>query len=1389
MKPPVSSTAPAAPSTSPNPSLGNKQAGAGVPARPGKRRRLARLGLFFTGGLILVIGLSYLGVRHLLMPNLDRWEPEIEQLLSQQVGLPVKLAGLAGEFEGFNPAIRWQSLEIGEDPNNPRLIAGPTQAVLSWRTILSGRPNFAFLRSTDVALRVERLTEKRLLVAGIPFDLPETRQSELPVGVNEPWLLPDWLMRQQSVQLNSISLDYFDRQTRQRAVLRKMSFASEGSATQRKIRLSIPRTDGLVDAAKFEATLSRPRLTGAKPGQRWQGDAYAEAAGVDVPAVTKILRLPEALVAGVASAQAWFSVVNSKPNDARLLIEGRQWQTNPRQPDERFVSVQAEVDVGWRTNGNVDLTILDASAIDQTGSEIALSNKTQVLTVRPDLLPVRARFSLRQFDAERLIVMARTLPLTDSLTKALENLRLSGTVDQIEVDFDARSGRPRYKVNADFQALDVAFGPERWRAKPLLEFDPRPPWFEQLSGTIRMTEKGGEIGVKSPEAAIGLPGIYAEPRLAVRNLDADVAWTISPVAGETNRSARAPVSAAQTRAGQAADLSGLSVNIKKLRMENDDATADISGVWSGAGKSRRGTIDLKARLTRASIKRTYRYVPTDLPQDVREWMETSILGGQSDDVRFVLRGDLLDFPFRRPSEGQLLISADIRDGTLKYLDEFPAITSVDALLKVEGAGLDVDVSKGRVFKRSNLTMQVKIPEFKTAELAVDVKVDGPAQEAVRFVNATPLSELIDHFLKDARISSRARTVLDIDVPLNNVEEGIVFGETRLKNASGRLTSYLPQMNEGTGTIRYGTSGFSTDDLTVRMLGGKASVRAVTPREGQLDLNVRGQVTDEGLRSEVDTPITRRLRGKTTYDAAISAADNGVRLNVKSQLEGMAINLPEPLRKAAAQTIPLTITSRPVRLAGRNPPRWGDRLAVRLGEDMQAIFERDPNAKGQLRVKRGVITVDSVPTMPDEGLALAVSTRSLNMDRWLEALELVGESETSAGATNSESGANDADSDNSYFAGFELEPSKASVIADALIYSEKTFTDVVLGSSREAQVWSANIAADQVNGYINWVSGGGAPGQQQLIGKFQRLEIPDTRTTEFDGLLNTPTTSLPALDIEAENFILSGRALGRLKLVASNRFQGWEISRLSLENAASLLAGSGLWRRDSDGAQRSNLRFDLDLIDAGGLLGLLGQPDTVRGGAGKLSGQINWRGAPAAFDIPTLNGELTLALGPGQFLRTEPGLAKLIGVLSLQSIPRRLSLDFSDIFAAGFAFDTIVGQAQIKDGNLSTENLLMNGVQAQVLIGGQANLLAETQDMTVEVLPTINAGLASLAYAALANPAVGIGTLLAQLVLQDPLRQLFRYEFEIDGPWADPVVTQTRPIDPSPDLDTIHGPND
>jgi len=146
----------------------------------------------------------------------------------------------------------------------------------------------------------------------------------------------------------------------------------------------------------------------------------------------------------------------------------------------------------------------------------------------------------------------------------------------------------------------------------------------------------------------------------------------------------------------------------------------------------------------------------------------------------------------------------------------------------------------------------------------------------------------------------------------------------------------------------------------------------------------------------------------------------------------------------------------------------------------------------------------------------------------------------------------------------------------------------------------------------------------------------------------------------------------------------------------------------------------------------------------------------------------VALDGGQFLKAEPGAARLLSVLSLQSLPRRLVLDFRDVFQEGFAFDSITGDVKIGLGVAVTNNLRMRGVQALVLMEGHADIERETQDLRVIVVPELNAGTAALAYAVI-NPAIGLGAFLAQALLKKPLTAASTREFHISGPWADPKV--------------------
>ena len=283
-------------------------------------------------------------------------------------------------------------------------------------------------------------------------------------------------------------------------------------------------------------------------------------------------------------------------------------------------------------------------------------------------------------------------------------------------------------------------------------------------------------------------------------------------------------------------------------------------------------------------------------------------------------------------------------------------------------------------------------------------------------------------------------------------------------------------------------------------------------------------------------------------------------------------------------------------------------------------------------------------------------------------------------------------------------------------------------------------------------------------------------------MEAPPTSMPALDIQIEDLVLRGKALGKVEIEATNQdaraprsgARAWQLQKFNVTVPEASLRASGRWAAPVDNRpRRTEMNFRLDVQDAGALLTRLGTPGALRAGAGQLEGQIGWNGSPLALHYPTLQGQFQVKMGRGQFLNAEPGAAKLLGVLSLQALPRRLLLDFRDVFYEGFAFDTVQGDVQIRDGIASTHNLHIEGVTAVVKMEGSADIAHETQQLKVLILPQLNAGGASVVAGLAINPLVGLTSYLAQWLLTSPLSRAAVQEFSIDGSWSDPRVTRVE----------------
>ncbi len=233
-----------------------------------------------------------------------------------------------------------------------------------------------------------------------------------------------------------------------------------------------------------------------------------------------------------------------------------------------------------------------------------------------------------------------------------------------------------------------------------------------------------------------------------------------------------------------------------------------------------------------------------------------------------------------------------------------------------------------------------------------------------------------------------------------------------------------------------------------------------------------------------------------------------------------------------------------------------------------------------------------------------------------------------------------------------------------------------------------------------------------------------------------------------------------------------MQQLEVTNADGSLRGSGVWH---GGAQpRTDVNAVLQINDAGSILARSGYPKTVEKGNGSLSANLTWNNTPMAFDFASLDGTLKLDTGKGRFLKIEPGIAKLLGILSLQALPRHITLDFTDIFSEGFQFDNINGTATLKKGVMSTQDLHIDGSAAKVTMRGWVNLPKETQDLRVDIMPTVGESI-SLIGGFAAGPVVGFGTLLFSKIMGNPFDKLVSFQYNITGNWSEPQIVKAGAV--------------
>ncbi|PTD95019.1 YhdP family protein [Pseudothauera lacus] len=850
------------------------------------------------------------------------------------------------------------------------------------------------------------------------------------------------------------------------------------------------------------------------------------------------------------------------------------------------------------------------------------------------------------------------------------------------------------------------------------------PGIGGLSGEVDGNERSGRFRIAGRDTWLDLPAVFAEPRLVLSVLQAEGGWT--------------------QRDGR------LELALDNASFENPDASGSASGrYWPKAGEA--GEIDLSARLLRADGPAVWRYMPLVVNQDTRTWLRRSIVGGSAPEARLRLRGDLERFPFRDGADGQFLVTARIAGARLEYAEGWPAIEGIDGELRFEGASMTVTAERGRVFGVRLSGVRADLPDLEAAGgevMSIRGRAGGPTADFLRFIANSPVRKRVDGLTDAMRAEGTGTLDLALVMPLRHVVDTTVEGSYRFGDNRLWLLPGMPALEGAAGTLRFTGSTLEIPQASGRLFGQPLRLTATTGAEGAVRFEARGGLSVAALQRDFDWPLLAHLSGTTAWQADIDLRRDGSTVSIRSALDGIAASLPEPFNKSARQSWPLLI--------GFDSRERGERQLIRaeLGDRLTLSVERRATPLGWA-VARGGLGINTALRSAADGVMISAHVDELDLDAWRRALRGNGGGGQEMPALA--------------LAGIELKAGRLQVYGQRL-------NMVDLSAAAVGGDWRGQLDSREASGRFDWRGAGDGA----LHARLRHLRLGLGGGGDAEGAEDDALRRLPAVDLVVDDFVLRDKELGRLQVLARNRNRQWELETLALANADGELQGSGVWR----GGARPLTRLDFSIRsdNVGALLGRLGYADALRDGKAELSGEVDWQGSPLKVDYHSLDGKLVLSVEDGQFKRLEPGVGRLLGVLSLQALPRRISLDFRDVFSEGFVFDRINGNIAIDDGVMRTEDFSIRGPAARIALRGSVDLEAETQDLRVTVQPTLSESIAIGAAAGLINPVAGVVTYIAQKALSDPFEKLLAFDYAITGSWSEPRVDKLTGARPAPAAD-------
>ncbi len=1263
--------------------------------------------LLWTAFSILVIFAAILvGVGKLLMPYSERYQPQLESWLSEEFGHPVSVESFAGQWRAFGPRLTLKGLRIqSQDKSTTADEILIAEAALELKPLSLLIPGQAFYNFLVIGADLQLVRDVQGRLHLSGLGLSgSSGAGSGSVAGPRPAMSLDKLGGVGELRLENSRLDLVDEKLSTQLHLSGINAQLQMTDDSLAVTLESNLTD-TVSGRQYGA-LEGMAVASIKPGGGVQNASWHWSIS-DL----SLLQLQDSLPLHPLIPQQ---------GDLAAEVWGQWSEGQPLIQDGSFEIRNASL-----SNGTTDLYL------HQFGSQFSLQ-MSNAKSWQFDLSAIKLsqgdlRLEMPGLTISRNIekdlglwVGADYLPVQDflPLSRDLMALLSQPWPESLPTNIDGSL--------TDFDLVLAADWSIRWLAGEFRNVSfsnwPGLPALQGLNGEISLQEGQGVLSLNAPVLQVVWPEMFSETlQLSLPECETELQLG-----------------------------SNWQVDLHSCHLFNDDLSAqgDIRIVAS----ENRPAVDINAEVFRLDIAKLSPYWPIGImPDAVTDWLRRNLRAGQVSSGRVSIHGDMDDWPFSNGT-GRFEARALIENGELSFASGWPELQQVSATAQFIAAGMLLE-GRAESFGGIPVTQaSARIESFADALLEVTFQGSEKVSDVLKLLQKTPLLPVDEVDLSPFSFGGNVKVRGKLELPLGKRAGSLQLkGDAQVSKGSFLDRASGVRVDSVAGKLRF-------DQLQVR---GENLAASYKGKPARLSLKVGGD-EDWGIQTELkgqfdvvdvmpDALLERaefasHIQGSTEWLAQIrvpaKTAEPGqpVILQLDANLQGIQLDFPAPLAKADFEIWPFSLQY----------PLTGSKRLLQLGLNQELFITAEVLGKGSAdsqlpKVQRAAVSLGSATaaSLPmDSGVQLAGTLGRLDLDGWVDLL---------VEATRPGKGLGDLPLD-----GFEIH-------TDQLIFLDRIFDQVGLGVDFSGNDIRAEFDAEEIAGHVMFTVG--PTGQNSLNAEFERLALGKPISEGMDTDSNP--AELPELHLYAQSFRYAGLEMGETRIEAYPTSEGFHFETIEANSDSLSVRASGDWSLQEQGL-RSAFDIMMTAESLGDLLNSLEFSTSLQGGQTVLNFHAWWPGSPAAFALARLNGEIDFSVTRGQITNANSGTGKILGLLSIQSLPRRLSLDFRDVFDSGFGFETATGTFRMENGTATTDDVKLTSSAASIRLSGSTDLVKQQYDQQMTVMPGVGNTLPVIGAIA-AGPGGAAAGLALQGLLHEQLGKATQVQYTIKGSWDEPVI--------------------